>query len=228
MNKLALFIGLSALVLFASCQPAEDLSYDTIITNGKIVDGSGNAWFMGDLAIRGDHIARIMPTGMLVNDATTNLIDASGMVVSPGFIDIQSHSRGAFLNGDGRVLSKITQGITTEIMGEGWTNAPANEQTVVTIGSEEEVRFGGDRGFNDWLLAMKANGVSPNIGSFIGASTIRSYVKGMTMGNSSPDEIAEMQRITENAMQDGGIWYCFCSHLPTRKLCFYKRTVSYL
>ena len=203
MKRVVQFFTFLSLLIFFSCQPPPDNTYDIIITNGRIVDGTGNAWFMGDLAIKDDLIARIMPAGMLANENANTLIDAAGQVVSPGFIDIQSHSRDAFLTGDGRVLSKITQGITTEIMGEGWTNAPANEQTVVTIGSEEEVRFGGDRGFDAWLKAMEANGTSPNIGSFIGAATIRSYVKGMTMGEPNSEEIAEMQRITRNAMEDG-------------------------
>src|SRR5215472_12565746 len=106
--------------LFAVCAllPAQ-IPYDTIISNGRIIDGTGNAWFYGDLAIRGDRIARIATPGILQDASAKQKIDARGMIVSPGFIDIQGQSRGALLQGDGRLISKITQGITTEIMGEG-------------------------------------------------------------------------------------------------------------
>jgi dihydroorotase/N-acyl-D-amino-acid deacylase len=91
--------------------------YDVLILGGRIVDGTGNAWFNGDVAIRGDRIARIAPAGVLASNEARSRIDARGLVVAPGFVDIQSHSRPAFLGGDGRVISKVTQGVTTEILG---------------------------------------------------------------------------------------------------------------
>src|SRR5262245_26159614 len=104
--------------------------YDVVLTGGRVVDGTGAAWFLGDVAIRGDRIVRVTPAGALANAPATAKLDVKGLVVAPGFIDIQSHSRSAFLRGDGRIVSKITQGITTEIMGEGSTNAPANDKTL--------------------------------------------------------------------------------------------------
>src|SRR3989442_991586 len=103
--------------------------YDVEIEGGRIVDGSGNAWFYGDLAITGDRIARIAPPGTLRGARTRQRVDGHGLVVAPGFIDIQAHSRDALLTGDGRVVGKATQGVATEIMGEGWTNAPGNFAT---------------------------------------------------------------------------------------------------
>ena len=145
---------LSLALLSTLAAPAQ--TYDLIISGGRIIDGSGNAWFYGDLAVKGDRIAKITPAGLLSTANAKQRIDAKGMVVSPGFIDIQSHSRDAFLTGDGRVISKVTQGITTEIMGEGWTNAPANENTM-KIGGERKPgvdSFQGERGFDQWLRAM--------------------------------------------------------------------------
>jgi dihydroorotase/N-acyl-D-amino-acid deacylase len=186
-----------------------DSAYDVLILNGRVVDGTGNPWFYGDIAIRDDRIARITPIGQLKNAMAGERIDASGLVVCPGFIDIQSHSRFAFLGGDGRVISKVTQGITTEIMGEGWTNAPANELTL-SIEGEPSPRmlkiikeFGGPRGFNNWLEAMEKRGTSPNIGSFLGAATVRMYAKGEAMGPPTGDELKTMQGVTRNAMKDG-------------------------
>ena len=186
MKLLAVF--LSSATLFAQ-------SYDLLITNGRIIDGSGNAWFYGDLAIKGDRIARIAPPGLLKN--AKQIIDAQGLTVAPGFIDIQSHSRSAFLQGDGRVISKITQGITTEILGEGSTNAPANDKTT------EVASFPGPRGFDQWLRAMERHQTSTNFGSFIGSGTLRAYGKGMAQGEASTAELASMQEAVRNAMEDG-------------------------
>ena len=97
--------------------------YDILIRNGKIIDGSGNPWFYGDLAIQGKQISTITPPGRIQPENASEIVDAAGHVVCPGFIDIQSHSIAPLMI-DGRSLSKITQGVTTEIMGEGWTPAP--------------------------------------------------------------------------------------------------------
>ena len=107
-------------LLFATSLLAQTPAvYDVVITSGRIVDGTGNAWFRGDVGVRGDRIAKIASPGQLALAVTKQRLDARGMVVAPGFIDIQGQSRGALLVGDGRLISKVTQGITTEIMGEG-------------------------------------------------------------------------------------------------------------
>src|ERR1043166_3566079 len=102
-------------------------SYDVVIEGGRIVNGTGDAWFYGDLAITGDRIARIAPPGTLRAVQARQRVNAQGLVVAPGFIDIQAQSRDALLTGDGRVVGMVTQGVTTMIMGEGWTNAPVND-----------------------------------------------------------------------------------------------------
>lgn len=175
-------------------------TYDLVIANGRIVDGTGAPWFLGDIAVTGDRIVRIAPAGLLKGAAAKRRIDATGHVVSPGFIDIQSHVRGNLLGrGDGRLISKITQGITTEIMGEGTTNAPANEKT----GEQADAPFSGPRGFDKWLAAMSAHGSSANFGSFVGAGTLRAFGKGMAMGKATAAELAVMKEAARNAMRDG-------------------------
>ena len=190
---------------------AQTVTYDVVIEGGRIADGTGNAWYPGDIGIRGDRIERIVPGGMLRDASARQRIDASGLVVAPGFIDIQSHSRGAFLgNGDGRVVSKVTMGVTTEIMGESTTNAPIAEWQLETTtlepgspGYERMRRFSGPRGFDGWLTAMEEHGASVNVGSFVGASTIRVLGKGQSMGPADEGELALMTRAVENAMLDG-------------------------
>jgi len=196
-----------AIVLLAACSAGtpqtspmpSGAGFDVIIEGGRVVDGTGAAWFYGDLGIRGGKIAAVVPRGLLANAAARERFDARGMVVAPGFIDIQSHSRDAFLDGDGRVVSKITQGITTEIMGEAATNAPMNAKT----GTDPKHDFSGPRGFDHWLTAMLQHGVSPNIGSFVGASTVRMYAKGMAQGAATPAELDSMRMVVRNAMEDG-------------------------
>jgi dihydroorotase/N-acyl-D-amino-acid deacylase len=207
MKKSALFCVTLALSILSQTTQAQE-RYDVVIEGGRIVDGTGNAWYLGDLGIRGDRIARITRAGVLSAVTAGQRIDAQGLVVAPGFIDIQSHSRDAFLLGDGRVVSKVTQGITTEILGEGWTNAPANERTLsagraVDPSSATGREFFGTRGFDAWLEAMEHHGVSPNIGSFVGAATVRVYAKGEAMGPATAAELDTMRAITRSAMEDG-------------------------
>jgi N-acyl-D-amino-acid deacylase len=194
------------LALFLCSTVSAQAPYDSILTGGRIVDGTGNPWFYGDVAIRGGRIARIAPAGVLRNASAHERIDVSGLTVAPGFIDIQSQSRAAFLSGDGRVIGKVTQGVTTEIMGEGWTNAPSNEKTATIerdTGRTAGAAFDGPHGFDGWLRAMQAHGTSANFGSFLGAATIRQYVKGMAQGAPNDAEIEEMQTLVRQAMEDG-------------------------
>src|SRR5947209_13032706 len=113
-------------ILFASLLAAAQMSnnYDIILKNGRIIDGTGNPWFSGDIAISGGHIVAIGNVGTTAK----RVIDATGLVVAPGFIDMLGQSETALLI-DNRALSKLSQGITTEITGEGRTIAPTNKLT---------------------------------------------------------------------------------------------------
>ena len=189
--------------------PSPVESYDVVITGGRVYDGAGNPWSYGDIGVRGDRIVRIAPAGALRDAHAARRIDAHGLAVAPGFIDIQGQSEDAFLVGDGRVVSKITQGITTEILGEGTTPAPLNAAMYAarTAGDTAAARirapFVGEHGFGHWLDAMAAHGVSPNVGSFLGAATVRRYTKGTAEGAANPAELDTMRAVTRRAMADG-------------------------
>src|SRR5256885_6795045 len=141
-------------------------AYDVVISNGKIVDGTGNPWYYGDVGIKGDRIAAITPAGALASAGAAKRIDAKGMVIAPGFIDIQGQSAEQLTTGDGRLISKITQGVTTEILGEGETPAPVNDKILATFDASDTAgirvarQFTGDRGFGAWLDAMQKHGIS--------------------------------------------------------------------
>lgn len=197
-----LFAGLLAPLLLIA-QP-----YDLVISGARLVDGTGSPWFLADLAVSGDRIARITPAGLLRDAPATRRIQAQGLVLAPGFIDIQGHSREYLLDGDSRVIAKVSQGVTTEILGEGNTNAPANEKTSPqmpgsAMSRDRRIRFAGAHGFDEWLRAMQTRGTSINFGSFVGAGTLRQYVKGMAEGRLMPAEQEEMRRVVRLAMEDG-------------------------
>jgi dihydroorotase/N-acyl-D-amino-acid deacylase len=184
-----------------------------LITGGRIVDGTGNPWFYGDLLIEDDAIVAIAPAGSIEPLAVDEVIDATGMVVSPGFIDIQSHSIIPFL-ADSRSISKITQGVTTEIMGEDWTPSPFGGRIATPFPAGARVRVGPtfdawlEEGrewgrFGDWLTKLEEIGVSVNFGSFFGGSTVREFARGYDMGESTPEEIETMRQVVAEAMEDG-------------------------
>jgi len=189
---------LSAVPL-AGQAPTVTAPLDVVIEGGRIVDGTGNAWFPGDVGIRGDRVVAITPPGMLREVQAARRVDAKGKVVAPGFIDIQSHSRFEFLGrGDGRVVSKVTMGVTTEIMGESTTNAPVGEGY-----AEPGQQFAGPRAFDAWIGAMEEHGASVNFGSFVGATTIRVLGKGQAMGEADAAQLRVMKEAVKNAMEDG-------------------------
>jgi N-acyl-D-amino-acid deacylase len=197
------------------------MNVDTLIAAGRVVDGTGNPWRYADVAIAGDRIAAIAPPGQLPHEGAREVVDAHGMVVCPGFIDIQSHSILPLMR-DGRSLSKIAQGVTTEIMGEAWTPAPFGGQIadpftnalVVQDAEHWAAQAREWRRFGDWLQAMAVHGVSPNIGSFLGGGTLRQYGCGMRLGRATPEELAVMRRVMAEAMDDGAFGVSYALIYP--------------
>ncbi|MEZ4658307.1 MAG: hypothetical protein R2911_12100 [Caldilineaceae bacterium] len=203
------------------------LNYDTLIQNGKVIDGAGNPWIYADVALHGDRIAAIAPPGQLEPANARAVVDATGHVVCPGFIDIQSHSILPLLR-DGRCLSKITQGVTTEIMGEAWTPAPCAgrnrspmENEFFTVDMPEWIeRARGWSRFRHWLEAMTEQGVSPNVGSFLGGGALRKVGKGMEMEAANADELALMRR-DGRGYGRWRLWRLLCADLSARCVCGY-------
>ena len=194
----------------------------TLIRNARIIDGTGNPWRYGDLLLQGDHIESVAPPGSIPAANCADVVDASGLVACPGFIDIQSHSILSLMI-DGRSLSKITQGVTTEIMGEAWTPAPVagrhtdpmqNSILPMPISDEWQEKMRGWTRFGDWLRDVEAAGVSPNIGSFLGGGTLRHVGKGMEMGRPSTDELELMRRTMADAMEDGAFGVSYALIYP--------------
>ncbi|MBA4070251.1 MAG: dihydroorotase [Gemmatimonas sp.] len=187
--------------------PGPGRGYDVVIENGRVVDGTGAAWFYGDVALRGDRIAAMGPRGAFARAGAAQRVNAAGHVVAPGFIDIQAQSYGNFMSGDGKAISMVTQGITTAILGEGDTPAPVNDN-ILALESDTAIRalaqrFTGPRGFSDWLEYMIGRGASQNIGSFVGNGTVRVYGKGGGMGPATRVELDTMQAMVRRAMEDG-------------------------
>ena len=198
------------LAVLAALVSAVDLraqAYDVIIEHGRIVDGTGAAWYNGDLAIKGDRISAIGPRGAFRGIAATTRVNANGLVVSPGFIDIQAHSIFHYMLGNGRALSMVTQGITTAIHGEGESTGPVNANILATASDPTTrqilTRFTGPRGFSDWLEYMVGRGTSQNVGSFLGDGTVRVFAKGSEEGALSAAELDTMRAMVRRGMEDG-------------------------
>ena len=206
---------LPLILLSAACAPRGGVStsppsggeFDVVIENGRVIDGTGAAWFYGDVALRGDRIAAIGPRGSFRTSRTTARVDATGHVVAPGFIDIQAHSIGHYMNGDGKAISMITQGITTAIHGEGSSLGPMNDKLLASETDSAARRvlsgFTGPNGFAKWLEHMVGRGTAQNVGSFIGDGTVRVYAKGTEEGRLTPAELDTMRAMVTRSMRDG-------------------------
>jgi len=180
---------------------APSAAFDVIIRNGRIIDGAGNPWFRGDLGIRGGRIAAIGP---LEKAAATRVIDATGLVVAPGFIDMLGQSEVALLI-DHRALSKLSQGITTEITGEGGSAAPQSAATIAAIQpSLDPYHLKIDwSDLAGYFQRLEKNGTPLNLGTYVGAAQVREAVMGDVNRAPSAEELAKMKALVAEAMQQG-------------------------
>jgi N-acyl-D-amino-acid deacylase len=178
--------------------------YDLVIRNGHIVDGTGSPWYSADIAIQAGRIARI---GQLAQAEAKQTIDAHGLVVAPGFIDMLGQSELTILV-DPHLPSKIFQGITTEITGEGSSVAPLNEQmrTVRPHDDYDHFHITPDwTTFRQYFQRLEKQGMGINLASYVGATQVRRVVLGDQDRAPTPSELERMQRLVREAMQDGAV-----------------------
>jgi dihydroorotase/N-acyl-D-amino-acid deacylase len=177
--------------------------YDVVIRNGRIVDGSGSPWYSGDIGIRQGRIARI---GNLTGAAAKLTIDARGMVVAPGFIDMLGQSELTILVNP-HLPSKIYQGITTEITGEGSSVAPVND-AILQADRVDYEHYGIHpdwRTFREYFARLEKQGMGINLASYVGATQVRRMVLGDDDRAPNADELARMKALVRQAMQEGAV-----------------------
>lgn len=171
-------------------------SYDIVIRNGQVIDGTGSPWYAADIAIKDGRIAAI---GRLGDVDAKQVIDAHGMLVTPGFIDMLDQS-GHTLLVDGHAQSKIFQGVTTLITGEGESAAPLDDRILAEEGSHAKPAW---RTLGEYLAHLQQQGIAVNFGTYMGAATAREMVIGYDDRKPTPDELKQMQAIVADAMRDG-------------------------
>src|SRR5256885_249887 len=171
--------------------------YDVLIRNAKVIDGTGNPWFYGDVAVKGDRIAQV---GRIEGTGKREL-DAKGLAVAPGFIDMHSHSDFVLL-ADGNAESKIRQGVTTEILGEGTSAGPIKGKLVarpVSVGNQQaQIRTLGE-----YFDAVDRAGLSVNVASYVAAGSIWQCGMGQSFERPSPAELNLMKDLIAEAMREG-------------------------
>jgi len=209
LGRLFLVAGLSLIAACAARPPAgppaapEAPLYDVVIRGGTIYDGGGGTPFVGDIAIRGDEIAFVGPSGEIRG---AKEIFASGLAVAPGFINMLSWATESLIE-DGNAQSDIRQGVTLEVLGEGWSMGPLTEEM-----KREMVERQGDIKFDvawttlaQYLEHLTRRGISPNVASFIGATTVRIHELCHEDRAPTAEELARMQALVGRAMEEGAL-----------------------
>ena len=199
----AIIVGILS-VLFASAAPSQSAAgFDIIIRNGHIIDGTGSPWYAGDVGVRDGHIAAI---GDLSRETARQVIDAHGMVIAPGFIDMLGQSELTILV-DPRLPSKIYQGITTEITGEGESVAPLDSAML----AENAATYRHYGITADWhtlaqyFARLEQQGAGINIGTYVGATSVREMVLGYGDRTPTADQLRRMQDLVAQAMENGAL-----------------------
>jgi dihydroorotase/N-acyl-D-amino-acid deacylase len=178
-------------------------AYDTVITNGHIVDGTGSPWYSGDVGIREGRVAAI---GNLAAAARKKTIDAHGMVVAPGFIDMLGQSETTILV-EPRLPSKIYQGITTEVTGEGNSIAPVNDAIIAADRSQNDrLKINVDwRTLAQYFARLEKQGMGINLATFVGATQVRRVVLGDADVQPTAAQLAQMKELVRQAMREGAV-----------------------
>lgn len=194
---------LLAVLLLAPAAHAQAVPYDLVIRNGRIIDGTGSPWYSGDLAIRGGRIAAL---GKLDGASAKRTIDARGMVVAPGFIDMLGQSELTILV-DPHLPSKIYQGITTEITGEGGSIAPITDALVKTdrVGYEHYGVQPTWRTLREYFARLRKQGMGINLATYVGATQVRRVVIGDDNRAPTAAELERMKALVRDAMHDGAV-----------------------
>ncbi|WP_027075324.1 N-acyl-D-amino-acid deacylase family protein [Maribacter antarcticus] len=201
MKPIHQMLSVLLLNILIGCSSPE--TYDILIKNGQITDGSGQPMYLGDLGINADTIAAI---GKLEHAKGVQEIDASGLVVAPGFINMLSWATESLIV-DGKSQSDIRQGVTLEVMGEGWSMGPLNEKM-----REEQQRTQKDIKYDiewttlgEYLEFLERKGVSTNVASFVGATTLRVHELGEANRAPTPEELKNMKALAKTAMEEGAM-----------------------
>jgi dihydroorotase/N-acyl-D-amino-acid deacylase len=199
---LAVLLIVSALA-FAADHAAAESPFDLVITNGHIIDGTGSPWYSGEIGIRDGRIAAI---GNLSGAARKRTVDAKGRVVAPGFIDMLGQSEATILV-DPRLPSKIYQGITTEITGEGGSAAPLNDAIIAADrAGYEHYKINPDwRTFRQYFSRLEKQGMGINLASYVGATQVRRMVLGDADVQPTPEQLDKMKALVRDAMHDGTV-----------------------
>jgi len=196
--------GVAGALLVIAHPAAQRPRYDLVIINGRIVDGTGAPWYRGDVAIAGDRIAAI---GAIGDRAGAQTIDAANLVVAPGFIDLLGQSEFNVLV-DGRAASKIMQGVTTEVTGEGSSIAPVNDRLIAEEAPTAK-HFGvvqDWRTLGDYFTRLERRShTSINVATLVGAGGIRNYVIGKDDRPATAAELEQMKRLVAGAMEQGAL-----------------------
>ena len=196
-------LTLALLLILSAFAFAADSPFDLVITNGHIVDGTGSPWYSGDIGIRDGRIAAI---GNLSTAARKRTFDAKGKVVAPGFVDMLGQSETTILV-DPRLPSKIYQGITTEITGEGGSAAPLNDAIIANDRpGYEHYKINPDwRTFRQYFSRLEKQGMGINLASYVGATQVRRMVLGDADVQPTPEQLEKMKALVRDAMRDGAV-----------------------
>jgi N-acyl-D-amino-acid deacylase len=195
--------ALLVVVLFSALCVAQQQTFDVLIRNGHIIDGTGSPWYSGDIGIRGGRVAAI---GKLTGASARQTIDAQGRVVAPGFIDMLGQSELRILVNP-HLPSKIFQGITTEITGEGGSAAPLNDYIVNAERLEyQHLQITADwRNFDQYFARLEKQGIGINLASYVGATQVRRMVLKDDNRPPTPAELDQMRALVRDAMQQGAV-----------------------
>jgi N-acyl-D-amino-acid deacylase len=205
-TRISLALIIASMLLFSALSNGTIASapdFDLIIRNGRVVDGSGHQGFNADVGVKGDRIVRV---GDLKGAKATRVIDAHGLVVAPGFIDMLGQSE-TYLLIDPRAMSKVMMGVTTEITGEGESIAPVNER-LIKENEDFNKRYNLNvdwRTLDEYFRRLEKQGVGLNLGTFVGATQVREFVVGFDNRPPTPAELEQMKKLVADAMKEGAL-----------------------